>query len=58
MWIDCVYYGIRIRVVSAYAPTEVGSENQKNQFHKELNESGKLKDMRQLIICGDMNATT
>ena len=57
MWIDCLCYGIKIRVVSAYAPTEEGSENQKDQFYKELNESCKLEEKRQLIVCGDMNAT-
>ena len=43
--------------ISAYAPTEEGSENQKVQFYKDLNECCKLEEKRQLVICGDMNAT-
>ena len=57
MWIDCVCYGMKIRIISAYAPTEEGSENQKVQFYKDLNECCNLEEKRQLVICGDMNAT-
>ena len=57
MWIDCQIYGMKIRVISAYAPTEEGSESQKDQFYKDLNDCCKLQDKRQLMVCGDMNAT-
>lgn len=36
MWIDCVRYEIKFWVVSAYALTEKGSQNQKDNFYKEL----------------------
>ena len=58
MWIDCVCYGMKLRVVSAYEPTEQGSQNQKVNFYKELNECCVADKKRQLVICGDMNATS
>ena len=56
MWIDCVCYGMKLRIVSAYASTEKGSQNQKETFYKELSEIYVAEKKRQLVICGDMNA--
>lgn len=47
MWIDCVCFGMKIRIISAYAPTEDGSGHQKDQFYKDLNDCCKLVEKRQ-----------
>ena len=44
--------------VCIYAPTEEGSVHQKETFCKELSEASVVAEKkRQLIVCGDMNAT-
>ena len=57
MYIDCVCFGIKIRVISAYAPTESnGSESQKYTFYSDLTKISNVQN-RQLLIGGDMHAT-
>ena len=57
MWIDCICHGMKLRIVCTYAPTEEGSSYQKDTFYKELSEVSVVEKKRQLIVCGDMNAT-
>ena len=57
MWIDCICHGMKLRIVCTYAPTEEGSSHQKDTFYKELSEVSVVEKKRQLIVCGDMNAT-
>ena len=58
MYIDCVCYGTKLRIISAYAPTEAnGTQSQKDSFYSDLTRISKIKNNRQLLIGGDMNAT-
>ena len=57
IWIDCICYGMKLRIICAYAPTEIDSQDQKDKFYKDLNQNCVIEKKRQLIICGDMNAT-
>ena len=36
IWIDCICYIIKIRIVSAYSPTENGVKSQKDSFYSDL----------------------
>ena len=57
IWIDCICYGMKLRIICAYAPTEIDSQDQKDKFYNDLNQNCVIEKKRQLIICGDMNAT-
>ena len=57
IWIDCICYGIKIRIVSAYSPTEAGVKSQKDSFYSDLTRHSVTEKTRQLLIGGDMNAT-
>ena len=65
IWIDCVVNGIKMRIVSAYAPTEDSSDprkkdshkSNKESFYKILRDNCVVERKRQLIIGADMNAT-
>ena len=57
MWIECVCYGIKLRIISAYAPTEDGTSSQKDDFYRQLKEHTVSAKKHQIILCGDMNAT-
>ena len=46
MWIDLLCYGMEVRVVSAYSPTELGTVNQNNDFYRLLNNKCKPEDKR------------
>ena len=52
--------GFKIRIVSAYAPTECdGSTGQKDNFYRQLKKACvKQSKHQKLIINGDFNATT
>ena len=55
--IDLVCYGIKVRVISAYSPTELATTSQKDNFYRLLMSNCKTQKKQQLIVCGDMNAT-
>ena len=56
--LNSICHGMKLRIVFAYAPTEEGSFHQKETFYKELGEASVVAEKkRQLIVCGDMNAT-
>ena len=57
IWIDCVFNGINMQIVSAYAPTEVSKESAKDQFYKILRDNCKVAPKQQLILGADMNST-
>jgi exonuclease III len=65
IWVDCVVNGSKIRVVSAYAPTEESSDSRKKDvhlsnkenFYKTLRDNCVVEQKRQLLIGADMNAT-
>ena len=60
MGIDLKVYGLSIRVVNAYSPTEShGTDEQKRNFYAKLNKAiTKSYKNQKLIIAGDFNATT
>ena len=60
MAIDLMMMGFKLRIVSAYAPTEAKSLATKKSFYRELNQICQvdLDKNRKLIIQGDFNATT
>ena len=52
-------YGFNVRLVNAYAPTECGSDFQKDLFYRMLRKSCiKTEKHQKLILAGDFNATT
>lgn len=57
IWIDCVFYGIRLRIVSAYAPTEEAKDSTKDHFYKTLRDHCVVGQKQQLLLGSDMNAT-
>ena len=57
IWIDCICYRIKIRIVSAYSPTEDGVKSQKDSFYSDLTRHSITEKTRKLLIGGDMNAT-
>ena len=57
MYIECRCYGMKLRVVSAYASQEGRPESEKNSFYEQLNDTCKVNKGFQLVLAGDMNAT-
>ena len=57
IWIDCIFHGIRLRIVSAYAPTEKAKDSAKDHFYKTLRDHCVVGPKQQLILGGDLNAT-
>ena len=57
MYVECRCYGMKLRVVCAYAPQEGRPVSEKANFYKQLSDSCKVNKGYQLVIAGDMNAT-
>ena len=57
MSVECVCYGMKLKIVCAYAPQELRPLSEKNAFYHLLNEHCKIKKGYQLVVAGDMNAT-
>ncbi|XP_033111719.1 uncharacterized protein LOC117112688, partial [Anneissia japonica] len=55
---DIKVQGCKIRLISAYAPTEDKPLSIKQKFYRELNNICKVEKNRKLIIQGDFNATS
>ena len=59
MAMNIIFYGYKIRIISAYAPTNCASDNMKTQFYRELKKSVTSRESNQkLLLCGDFNATS
>ena len=59
MVVNITVHGFKIRLVNAYAPTEDGSDNEKDAFYRTLGKASKTDSRhRKLLIAGDLNATT
>ena len=55
IWINCIFHGIRLRIVSAYAPTEEAKYSAKDHFYKTLRDQCVVGSKQQLILGGDLN---
>ena len=58
MYADLSVWGLFIRVIAAYGPTEKSNDSMKDEFWNGLKKLSKIEHKRHLIILGDFNATT
>ncbi|XP_071959537.1 uncharacterized protein [Antedon mediterranea] len=58
MAIDVTIQNCKLRIVSAYSPTESGSESSKDIFYAKLSKVTRVENNTKLLLMGDFNATS
>lgn len=59
MAIDLKIFGFNLRIINAYAPTEISSDSLKDNFYRILRKASVKREKHQkIIIMGDFNAKT
>ncbi|XP_071944796.1 craniofacial development protein 2-like [Antedon mediterranea] len=58
MAIDVTIKNCKLRILSAYSPTESGSESPKDIFYAKLSKVTRVENNTKLLLMGDFNATS
>ena len=58
MTVELIIFGFSVKIISAYAPTELAKDSAKIKFYRELKKIKRANPDQKLLYLGDFNATT
>lgn len=58
MTVELIIFGFSVKIISAYAPTELAKDSAKIKFYRELKKIKRTNPDQKLLYLGDFNATT